>query len=529
MGREVNLDSILALDVEIIRLKRTRNSLLNIARIPPEILGYIFRSNVAEVGDPHFAEIPKGSYNFLLVCHHWFQVALRTPELWTSWGNNLEDWKRWYLRSGISTLDLILDERRYKDTDFDEALRDALRDRAARDVIRKVHLSGDETELIAAVISSLVPEGEGVRPSSIESIVLSYVDTDVSDIFARHCFPKLRNLHLSGRFRISSWDHLSSTTTALTNLLLDLNDIDPSSAIPTVSQIFSVLASNPNLRSFALSALSINDDSGDGPRLQVPLRRLEHISLSGTFHDVFPILHRLDLPEGVDYGKITLCDCTPQEVLEVMGPYIRDYLRRDSRFRDRLGIVVSSTLNCISFHATVVGVGCHAPNRLLQHGAPNGRFNVALSQPISHRARRRLYTDVLALLPRESLVSFEANRSVMEELVVAMPNLEVLYLVCPVVSDGFLLPDPNGPNTHKKLLPSLQRLYLKDVEAMYDNWDPLVTYLAYQTSGGQAVSLNLFGGGVHVCSEVIKRIEGLVEELVYVPDPRKKCPFDKCP
>jgi hypothetical protein len=115
MGREVNLDSILALDAEIIRLKRTRNSLLNIARIPPEILGHIFHFNITEDGDPNLAGIPKGSYNFLLVCHHWFQVALCTPELWSSWGNNLKDWKRRYLRSGTSALDLILGGSNYGD------------------------------------------------------------------------------------------------------------------------------------------------------------------------------------------------------------------------------------------------------------------------------------------------------------------------------------------------------------------------------------------------------------------------------
>lgn len=48
MDREINIDSNLALDreiaeraEEIIRLKRTRNS-LKIWRTPPEVLGYIF-------------------------------------------------------------------------------------------------------------------------------------------------------------------------------------------------------------------------------------------------------------------------------------------------------------------------------------------------------------------------------------------------------------------------------------------------------------------------------------------------------
>jgi len=526
MGREINLDSILALDAEITRLKRTRNSLLNITRIPPEILGHIFCFSITGVGNPHFAEIPKGSYNFLLVCHYWFQVALRTPELWNSWGNNLKAWKQWYLRSGTPALDLILDGWNYQDGIFDEDLRDALRDRAARDLIRKVHLRSNDTGLLTAIISSLVPEGEDVRPSSIESIVLSNVD--ISDLFARHRFPKLRNLNLSDSFKISSWDHLKSTTTALTSLSLSFIDIVPSSTLPTMSQIFSLLASNPNLRSLTLNGLLINDSGGDGPRLRVPLRHLEHISLMGTFRHVFPILHRLELPEKMDHGEITLRNCTRQQILEAVGPYIGDYLRRDPRFRDRLGMFVSSTSRCISLHASVIGVEYYGKNRLPQHNPPYGRFRAMLSQPVPHDVKKKLCVDVLALLPRDSIVDFETDLLMTEEIAVAMPNLEALHLVATVVSNRFLLPDPNGPNAHKKLLPSLRRLYIEDGEAEDDNWDPLVTYLAHQTSGGQAVSLNLFGEEVHVCQKVIKRIEALVEELIYAPDKYQDCPFDGC-
>jgi len=527
MDREINHDAILALDAQIIRLKRTRNSLLNIARIPPEILGHIFRFSVAEVGDPHFAEIPRGSYNFLLVCHHWSQVALHTPGLWTSWGNSLRDWKRWHLRSGISALDLILDGWTDGGGVLDEALRGALMDRAARNVIRKVHLKSDDTDLLAAIISSLVHEGEDIRPSSIESIVLSAVD--ISDLFTRYRFPKLRNLHLSQRFRMSSWDRLKSTTTVLTNLFLSNIDTPPRppspSAVPTTSQILSLLASNPNLRSLTLDILPINDDGGYDPRLQVPLRHLEHISLEGHFHHLFPILQRLEFPERMDRGEIKLNSCTAQEVLEVIGSYIPDCLRHDARFRDRLGISLRSSTDYISLSASVVGH--HGPNRLPQDGPPYRRFQGSLSRTIPCDMRK-LCIDILALLPQESIIDFETNLSVTEEVVVAMPNLQALHLVRPVVSNGFLAPDPNGPNAGKKLLPSLRRLCLERVILVNDDWDPLVAYLAYQTSGNQAISLDLLGED-HVCSDVVEEIEGLVEELAYEPDPELGCPFGKCP
>ena len=81
--------------------------------------------------------------------------------------------------------------------------------------------------------------------------------------------------------------------------------------------------------------------------------------------------------------------------------------------------------------------------------------------------KEKLCADVLALLPRESIVYFETNLSIIPtvEAIAAMPNLEALYLIETVVYDGFLLLDPDGLSTRTKLLPSLQRLYLQDARA----------------------------------------------------------------
>ena len=75
MDCETNVGSIHALEEQIreheraiIQLKRDRNSLLNVSKLPPEVLGDIFHWNVTIKGD--FDGLDEESHNFLLVCHH---------------------------------------------------------------------------------------------------------------------------------------------------------------------------------------------------------------------------------------------------------------------------------------------------------------------------------------------------------------------------------------------------------------------------------------------------------------------------
>jgi hypothetical protein len=74
---------------------------------PPQVVDNIFRWNVALTDS--FGGLEE-SHDFLLIRHHWFEVASRTPELWNFWGNNLEDWEKHYLRSRVgASLNLVLD------------------------------------------------------------------------------------------------------------------------------------------------------------------------------------------------------------------------------------------------------------------------------------------------------------------------------------------------------------------------------------------------------------------------------------
>ena len=519
MGPEINIDSILALEKQIqedtgdiIQLKRARNSLLNIsARVPPEILGRIFRWNVIPEGD--FGGLSKGSYNFLLVCHHWFQVASSTPELWTFWGNTLDQWSRRYQRSGIAPLDLVLNVpyhlRDANPVSFDGPLRDALRDRVASDSIRSIHLQGLGGDLLYSVISSLTLDGNDIRYNSIESLILESTDLDISNFLARYRFPKLRDLRLSTIARISSWDYLKLQAASLTTLSLEFTAI---SSTPTSSQLHSILASYPNLQNLSLCESMIPNHVGDGPVFRAPLRCLKRLYLRGGCRHVFRLLDQLEYPDTLDHVSLGLLECVAESISGSLAPYLQDRIRRDHRFQDRLEIHASSIPNCISFKFNVVGESDASTTPSRWHRTPSVSFRALFSEAMPQRAGEVLCVSLITLIPQEHVVGFTGRLSTraMTDLAVTMPNIEDLYLTGLVISDTFLRPDPPS---RTKLLPSLRRLSLGYLTLQNDDWTPLINYLTHQTSGGQVISLRLCGGRNLVPPDVAREIEKLVQEF----------------
>ena len=116
-------------------------------------------------------------------------------------------------------IDLVLNERSNtggSNISFDGPLRDALRDRAACDSMRSLHLRTEERALPTHILSKLTPDDEDVRGSSIELITSTWMLTS----FLRYRFPKLRYLDLSTSVTISSWEAFGLCITALTALSL---------------------------------------------------------------------------------------------------------------------------------------------------------------------------------------------------------------------------------------------------------------------------------------------------------------------
>ena len=516
MGPEINVNFILALEKQIdegigdvIHLKRTRNSLLNISTlVPPEILGHIFRWNVVTpVGD--ICGLRKGSYNFLLVCHHWFEVGSSTPALWTYWGDTPKQWSQQYRRSETAPVDLRLNS--YHNTDgisFDGPLRDALRDRVARDSIRSVHLKGCDEGLLRSVISSLIVDGEDIRDSSIESLSMGSFNLGISDFLTRYRFPKLRNLRLSTNSTILSHNHLKLHATSLTTLSLGSS----ADSGLTTSQLFSILTSYPNLQDLTLNGTMIPHDVDNGSTPRLPLHHLKKLFLIGDYFPIFRLLDRLEYPGTLDSISLALAECEGEGIFELLAPYLQDHIQRDGRFRDRLGIQVLYWTSYISFEVGVVGE-LNTLKMAPGYHLPSVSFTAAFSDSLPPGLGEELCFDLVELTPREHVVEFTVDLCphVVRDLLVTMPNIEVLFLKDPVVSDTFLPPDPPS---HMKLLPSLRHLVLSHSTLQtHGDWRLLITYLTHQTSGGQAISLGLRRGRLPVPPEVVREIEGLVEEF----------------
>jgi hypothetical protein len=509
MVRERNLDSIRASEKQIqeheraiIKLKRARNSLLNVSTfLPPEVLGSIFRWNVIPDGD--FGGLTKGSYNFLLVCHHWFQVASGTPGLWSFWGNSIEDWARRRAHYSTAPLDLVL--RQYTSRNFGGTLHNTLQDRAARDTIRRVHLKcSDPTNLLNPIISSITAKGEETRSISVESFIMILQNfgglrVDVSNFFSRYHFPKLHRLELCG-FSISSWDLLGSRTTSLTTLSLTYIGSSP---LPTLSQMLSILSANPNLQSLVLHHGSVPDADSDRSSSRIQLRHLKRLYLGGDLHAVLGFLNRLEFTDRLDHLKLSLDGCSPSDFSQTLGPFLGNHIRR--RSPDRLKFLANPKSNCFSFL-----VGDAREGNSIWEG---WSITMCVTTNItSEKEAENLFFDITAHIPLEEVVCLTTTLPILrsEELYIRMCNVARLHLTWVDLSTQFVEPDIHVPHV-KDLLSGLHSITITNLCLSDGNWSPLTNFLARRAAVGNRISSLGLSRYPHMGEGVVESIRGAVE------------------
>ena len=261
----------------------------------------------------------------------------------------------------------------------------------------------------------------------------------------------------------------------------------------------------------------VPEDVCDGFTSRVPLHRLKKLRLCGLSGEILPLLEWMNHPDEMDFVHLDLSQCIGESISDFFEPYLWDRIRRDGRFKSRLGIRLSGAPDSISFRVGTLGQFDALPT-LPGHGFPLVSFAVEFRDRLLQSVIERLCTNLLTVTPQERVVEFiwGPNWGVMEEinLPITVLNIESLHLLGPMISGTFLQPDQRS---HTKLLPSLRHLYLGYPTLQNDDdWRPLITCLTHQTSGGQAISLDLHRRGPPVPPEVVRKIEGLVDRFNFL-------------
>ena len=485
--------------------------MLNVSKLPPAVLGNIFRWNVTLKNN--FDGLEEGSHNSLLVCHHWFEVASRTPELWTFWGNSLEDWEKRHLRSSAGApLDLVLDAVPYMFGTVSKSQQVVLKDRAARDTIRRVHLRTDMPDILISIISALSLDG-GLRANGLESLILhSEAHTPLNTSFFTHSrLSGLRRLKLIG-CTVSSWEHFALQTTLLTTLQLFFDDTSPT---PTMPQLLSILASNPRLQKLTLNPRAIPDDHGnhDGPRSVLPLPHLEKLRLDGGPRQVFGLLPRFELPQKMGMLTLNVSHCVAADISQTIGPHLRDYLQYRGKSQNGLGIVLSCRGS--------INLSVGDADRLLPSTSLSSRMTsfasiiVGIDQALPEDVLEKLTLDLVSFTPREEIVYFRACGipEAVKDLRVQMPNLKALDLYRVPLAAVFPLPEQDGSPVHERTPPSLQYLLLERPDLGAYSWIPLLTFLSHRSTSGNQLDSLLINGPCHMCFRVAQAIRGVVRKV----------------
>ncbi|KAF9778345.1 hypothetical protein BJ322DRAFT_1214732 [Thelephora terrestris] len=505
---DINMDSIRALEGQIreheaaiIKLKRARNSLLNVSKLPPEILGEIFRWNATHKRG--FGPLEERSHNFLTVCHYWFEVASNTPELWGFWGNKLEDWAVRHLRHPTAPLDLVLDEFSERDT-LDDSLQSTLQDRAAQDNIRWIHLSAGNSGTLNSIISSLTA-CDGIRTSGVESVIICCWDegesTIVSNFLAYSRFPKLRRLRLQS-CTISSWDLIASSTSVLTTLTLDSEYPTPTITSP---QILSILRSNPSLQEVGLSGSAIPEDDGGNSR--VSLTQLKKLVLDGRRWGVFTLLHQLDYPRNMDSLLLDITYGAIEDISGTIGPYLRDYLGRGGRSQSGLEIHLSSD-DSIRFCVEDAGrTNTSAPEVVRMDPS----VVIILTQMYGLPEVEEAFLVLIAHVPREEVTVCRIRDGSLSAQAVSaqLPNLRAIHFEGTPLGSAFPIKDRDIN------FPHLQRIHITFDRGVgcHCDWSPLTTLLDHLASSGNRLDTLEIDGSYSMSPWEEERIRTLVREL----------------
>ena len=173
--------------------------------------------------------------------------------------------------------------------------------------------------------------------------------------------------------------------------------------------------------------------------------------MKGDFRHLFGLLHRLVLSGTLGDLELNGFNSTVEGISQSLVPYMRDYFRRDARFRDGLGVSYISAPRTVWIVVRVERPQTTEPVQKLHFV----ELKMILPNLLPPDVQEQLFIDMVALTSQEHVVSFDTEFRIKppERLFSAMLNIKTLCLSDVELSEGFLQPNPNGPHANTNFFP----------------------------------------------------------------------------
>lgn len=268
----------------IVRLQIHRNSLLPVAKLPAELLGEIFLSNLFASGVEDFAYPAKLDsrpcwIDVSHVSHRWREVALHTPRLWSYVGTDNPGW----LEASISRSKAVPLHVRIKRPTTSPLLL-GFRDIGARNRIQELHLTAVLGPWIHLLDESQNTPTSEHPPSIITSFrlhaIASYNGPDTLRFpksFALRSFPHLTTLELVGCE--IDWRNPLFKSAALT--YLKIVTMDSNSVLPALRTILPSLNRLVGLELGDLGFGQAFPEEDQAAVVDISLPCIKHLTLIG--------------------------------------------------------------------------------------------------------------------------------------------------------------------------------------------------------------------------------------------------------
>lgn len=286
----------------IVSLKRRRNALAPVTRLPSEIFSSIFLHLTVEVKGYRPYNSMGRLMKVLRVCKKWREIGLGDPRLWSYWGKFVSPrcLRTFVAHSKAAPLFVRAIELT---PDFSNAWETALRDFGVWNRLRELHITSITRTSMTQLLDALDQAGGTLSTSRLQSLRITAKFPDFESLtlprpFHTCHFPILSHIQIS---QLSvDWSSSLFETSNLT--YLSVTGTLPAHRA-TVPQLLAILEKTPMLRTLVVEPGQVQTVKESVATVDLP--RLQTIALCGSLDSCMDLLGNIYYSSSV-YTKVSI-------------------------------------------------------------------------------------------------------------------------------------------------------------------------------------------------------------------------------